>query len=167
MVPKDPKKAFELYVKYAEQGCWLAQDMVGNSYVLGKCVDRDYKKAVEWYLKAAAHGYAPAQSTLGRMYERGLGVEKNEKIAIEWYQKASDQGYDTGTASLADMYEKMGTRKNLKKAKELRVLAFKQCKIPFEESDWGKRALNQCKTLYNLSNLSPYFLPKVQKRLSQ
>ena len=91
-VSKDPKKAFEWYLKANEirfyGGYTKAQYDIGKSYADGYGVEQDFKKAFEWYLKAATpkHGEPDvrAQYAIGRAYAKGEGVEKDLIKASQW-----------------------------------------------------------------------------------
>ena len=89
---KDYAKAFEWFMKAAEQGDIHAQFQVGSRYDNGKGVEENYEKAFEWYMKAAKQGYSYAQFAVGSMYVNGDGVEKNYEKAKEWLSYAAKQG---------------------------------------------------------------------------
>ena len=56
------EKAFEWYLKAAEQGHAKAQYMLGCCYFM-----LDYTQAVHWWRKAAEQGLAEAQEALKRL----------------------------------------------------------------------------------------------------
>ncbi len=90
---KDLAKAFEWYVKAAEQGQFKAAHKLGFSYLRGRGVEQNSELAYKWFKIAADKGYERAQYYLGEMYEHGSGVAQNYDHAIEWYQKAAAGGY--------------------------------------------------------------------------
>lgn len=59
-VPKDMKKAFELYQVAAELGNTDAQVDLGDMYYYGKETTQSYEKANYWYEKAAKNNSAKA-----------------------------------------------------------------------------------------------------------
>lgn len=61
----DESKAFEWFMKAAEQGEAEAEYMVGGCYKYGMGVSPDSKKANEWLVKAAEHGNDRAKQELG------------------------------------------------------------------------------------------------------
>lgn len=98
-------KAFEWYLKAANQGHFEAQNNLGELYEYGKGVEQDSAKAFIWYLKAAEQGDALAQSNVGTLYHRGHGVEKDYAKAIEWYLKSASQGNKGAERNLRVLYE--------------------------------------------------------------
>ena len=119
---EDPEKAFELYVKAANQGYAVAQHNLGGMISMGtekgfKKIERDFQKAFEWYTKAADQGYAPSQYDLGDMYRRAEGVEKDLQKAVGWLTQSANQGYAPAQYDLGDMYRRAeGVKKDLQKA---------------------------------------------------
>lgn len=87
-VGKNLDEAARLYRKVAENGCVMAQHMLGHWYYSGFALDCDYTEAAAWYRKAAEQGYPYAQERLARCYVRGRGVEKNLEEAERWLKKA-------------------------------------------------------------------------------
>jgi len=67
-VPKDPTKAFELFVKAASQGYSEAQFFLGLLYIKGDGVPKDENKAIVWIHMAAAQGHAAAQFFLAWIF---------------------------------------------------------------------------------------------------
>ena len=61
-VEKDPKEAFKLYTKPAEQGNSNAQLNLGTMYDQGEGVSQNYTEAFKWYTKAAEQGQPPPNS---------------------------------------------------------------------------------------------------------
>ena len=116
-VPRNYKRAIELYLELAEKGNAEAQCELGDMYQHGWGTLRDESKTTEWYkkaadqeyprgqyklarhlkndpekelallMKAAEHGYKEAQGMLAIKYSGGYGVPKNYGKAIEWYEK--------------------------------------------------------------------------------
>ena len=64
-VPRDMKKAFDLYMQAAVQGLATAQYNVGIKYHLGEGVDKDVNQSFIWWKKAADQGLPDAQYNLG------------------------------------------------------------------------------------------------------
>ena len=91
---RDTAKAFEWFMKSAQQGYHPAQRRIGAFYETGTdpCV-RNISKAMEWYQKAAAQGNDKALFAIGRLYANGLD-EKNpdNQKAFEYYLQAAEKG---------------------------------------------------------------------------
>lgn len=85
-------QACNLWILLADDGYSLAQLIIGNSYLKGRCVRQSEAVAVFWYKKAAMQGLAWASLNLGLMYESGIGVQQSSDQAKFWYKKASEQG---------------------------------------------------------------------------
>src|SRR5207249_2762795 len=119
-VPKDLKKAADLYQKAASKGNTLAQANLGWLYQNGEGVPKDLSKAAELYEKAANQRNAFARNKLGWLYQNGEGVPKDLKKAADLYQEAADQGYAVAQANLGWLYlNGAGVPKDLGKAAEL------------------------------------------------
>ncbi len=65
-------KAYEAAIpsimKAAEEGYAPAQNLLGDCYLHGMCIEVDYNAAMKWYSLAAAHGLAKAQYNTGNCY---------------------------------------------------------------------------------------------------
>ena len=64
-VPRDMKKAFDLYMQAAVQGLAMAQYNVGFFCYLGEGVDKDVNQSFIWFKKSADQGFTQAQYLLG------------------------------------------------------------------------------------------------------
>jgi TPR repeat protein len=103
-VNQDYKKAFEWFLKSANQNFPDAQTMLGTMYFKGQGVVKNEQKAINWMTKAANQGQAEAQTLLGSVYYSGGVLERNYKKAAEFYLKASNQNYSLAQAYLGEMY---------------------------------------------------------------
>jgi TPR repeat protein len=100
-VEQNYTKAFEWYLKAAEQGNTDAQIHIGYMYHEGKGVDQNDIEAIKWLAKAAEQGDANAQYNLGVMFGNGYGTEQDEDKALDWYEKAAKNGYRNAYWGLA------------------------------------------------------------------
>ena len=111
-VPRDKKKALELYRKSAEQGNAKGQYYFANQYHNGQ----NFKEALKWYRKAAEQGpsankagvqpskfISKAQAMLGNCYKHGLGVAKNPIESYAWYTVAIANGDALTTESIKEI----------------------------------------------------------------
>lgn len=78
-------RAFETYLKAAEQGEPEAQFNVAVMLDSGRGTRSNIKQAAVWYARAAAHGNRRAAYNLALLYSNGEGVPKNEGIAQAWF----------------------------------------------------------------------------------
>jgi TPR repeat protein len=67
-VPKDPRKAFELYKVLSEKGDHIASYAIGVMYYCGEFGERDVQSARLWFRQAASGGYEPAVKDLQAIY---------------------------------------------------------------------------------------------------
>ena len=67
-IPRDLKRAAELYKLAAEAGLVQGQAALGKLYANGEGVEQDTEKAVFWLTKAAEQGYVEAQRKLASVY---------------------------------------------------------------------------------------------------
>lgn len=61
-VEQDYVKAFEWYIKSANQGYNIAQCKIGELYDGGYGVKQDYEKAFEWHIQSAEKGISIANT---------------------------------------------------------------------------------------------------------
>ena len=80
---KNETKAFEWYLKSAENGNAIAQNNLGDCYKNGIGTDKNETKAFEWYLKSAEDGNSDGQVNLAICYDNGIGTDKNDRNASE------------------------------------------------------------------------------------
>jgi len=108
---QDYRKANELWLKAGELGCAVAYLNLGNSYRLGRGVERVMKKAGHYYELAAMNGCIQARHNLGgNEYEAGnlqkamkhwmIAAKAGDKNALEWVK----QGFMHGDVT-KDVYE--------------------------------------------------------------
>ena len=82
-VPRDFKRAAELYRQSADLEYAPGQCYLGMCYEIGNGVQQDLVYAAELYEQAADAGYPLAMLNLGLMYYRGVGVPLSLERAAE------------------------------------------------------------------------------------
>jgi len=81
--PLDHTKAVELYKRASELGCAVAHCHLGNSYRVGRGVDKDRKKATHHYQMAAMMGNVFSRHNLGSIeWENGKHVRATRHFMI-------------------------------------------------------------------------------------
>lgn len=157
-VPQDYKKAIYWYTQAAEWGCAPAQFMLGSMYCNGQGVTQDYTKAAEWFRKAAEQGLVDAQSRLGLMYYISIGIPQDYTEAAKWYRKAAEQGDADARFLLGKLLEKtdypgwecLNTTDteylfiNKKIRRQGNLVWYWLMRVPFQESDSGKKCTKEC-----------------------
>lgn len=111
-VPKDEKRAFELFMQAAQQGNAAACMNVADCYENGEGVEQSSDEAFKWYQKAADLGNPDAQSSVGLFYEFGMGVEKSLEKAAMMYKLAVDGGSTSALYHLGRYHRAMGDTEN-------------------------------------------------------
>ena len=171
----EKEMAFDLYMKAANKGHWIAQNNIGVCYKNGDGVNQNYNYAIEWFKKSAQQGYQVAQFNLGLCYLNGEGVEQNFITAAKWFKKASDQNNAEAQKNLGILYfHGEGVPQSNKKAFELILTAAKNGLVdaqsilgqyyyrgigtdrnPDEAIKWYSKAANQgdLNAQYNLGQL--------------
>ncbi|MDA0226351.1 MAG: tetratricopeptide repeat protein [Proteobacteria bacterium] len=91
-VPRDPGRAYALYLEAAGRGDLAAQNNLGELSETGAAGRQDDREAAAWYERAAASGFAPAQFNLGRLLAEGRGVPEDIARARMWLEKARSGG---------------------------------------------------------------------------
>ena len=87
-LPKDEKKAFELYSKCDDP---KSMSNRGYCYRYGVGTQKDYKKAFMCYERAAEDGGYYHVWHLAQIYEEGVIIPKDTKKAFEYYQDLADE----------------------------------------------------------------------------
>jgi len=104
-VQQDSAKAFEWYMKGAQEGDSVAEFKVGLAYSEGTGVELDEAKSIEWFLKSADKGNSDAESFLGELYYYGRGgVERNPEKALQFTRRAAEKGNPLAMYSLGRCY---------------------------------------------------------------
>lgn len=96
-------EGFQRDILAAEQGDAHAQYSLGQSYELGRCVQRDHALALKWFTRAAEQEHVAAQEKLGYLYANGEGVSQDHAQAAEWFTRAAEQGSDSAESCLEDL----------------------------------------------------------------
>ncbi|GES92221.1 Sel1-like repeat protein [Rhizophagus clarus] len=118
-IEKDEKKAFECYLKAANEGNIHAQYNLGICHQNGIGVSKDDEKAFEWYFKSAEGELSIAQSVLGNCYQNGTGTKKDKNKAFEYYLNAAKRENSNTYIKLGDCYRNRNSiRRNDYKAYE-------------------------------------------------
>ncbi|GES99064.1 kinase-like domain-containing protein [Rhizophagus clarus] len=103
-IEENDKKAFELFLKAAENNYSIAQVYLAKCYTDGYGTEENKDLAFNWFKKAAENISIVGQFYLGYCYEFNIGIENNENKFIEWYQKAANNGNTTAKLYLANCY---------------------------------------------------------------
>ena len=107
------KKAYEFFLKAAENGDQSSQTNLGYFYDEGIYVERNFNKALYWYKKAYQQGDGSAASNIAINYKL-----KNEfKKALWWFHKAVSLKDHDAFLEIGRLYESgLGVQKNTSKA---------------------------------------------------
>ena len=108
---QDYEKAFEWFLKSAQEGNRFAQYSLGNLYYYGNGTDKDLSQAFHWYMKSAEQGQPYAAYAAAQMYNKGESVTKDEQLAQEYYKQALAGFLELESKDQADdnLFYKMGT----------------------------------------------------------
>lgn len=108
---QDYEKAFEWFLKSAQEGNRFAQYSLGNLYYYGNGTDKDLSQAFNWYMKSAEQGQPYAAYAAAQMYNKGEYVSKDENQAQEYYKQALTGFLELESKNQADdnLFYKMGT----------------------------------------------------------
>lgn len=113
-VPRDPDRAYSLFLKSAEKGLASAQFNLGLCYLDGVGVPKSDEQAFLWFLKAARQEHQMSQYNVGLFLFNGQGVSKNYELGESWLLKADGNGSVEAAFSLGVAYANgLGVGKNL------------------------------------------------------
>ena len=82
------EKAFEWFLKSAQEGNKFSQYSLANLYYYGNGAERNLKEAFGWYMRSAKQGQPYASYAVAQMYSKGEYVEHDEKTAQKYYNQA-------------------------------------------------------------------------------
>jgi len=119
-INQDYEKAYEVFLKSANNGEAEAQYLLGVLFEKAKGVKIDNKRyssysswkklegnkqSVYWFKKAATNGQIYAQYSLGFLHFNGSNrVKKDQGKAVFWYKKAAEKGFAEAQIDLGTMY---------------------------------------------------------------
>ncbi|OUS17220.1 hypothetical protein A9Q88_05175 [Gammaproteobacteria bacterium 50_400_T64] len=116
-VKHNMERAFDWYLRAAEQDHELAQGQVGYMYFKGQGVGQSYSTALVWLERAALKGHINSQFNLAGLYFYGNGTTVDYPSAFKWYLKAAEQGHNMAQEQTAVMLGKgLGIERNYKDA---------------------------------------------------
>lgn len=125
---QDYEKAFEWFLKSAQEGNKFAQYSLANLYYYGNGVEKDLSQAFLWYRKSSEQGQPYASYAVAQMYDKGEYVSQSEETAQRYYKVAlfgflelesKGQADDNLYYKLGAMYKKgLGTEIDIPKAIE-------------------------------------------------
>ncbi|KAJ3096483.1 hypothetical protein HDU97_005865 [Phlyctochytrium planicorne] len=98
-IPKDIKKAFELFYRAAEAGDANAQYHVARCFRYGIGVARNDAQAIAWLYRAIDRpdgANIEARVLLGDMFRDGFGVARDQSMAHKHYRIAASDGKHAG-----------------------------------------------------------------------
>lgn len=104
-VPKDPTRAYALFLKAASTGSMDGLEQTGYHELNGIGTEKDTAKALESFRKATLLGSGYAAQEIGWMYEKGIGVLQNDQMAVQWYQQAIQKGHFEACGALGWLTE--------------------------------------------------------------
>ena len=108
---QDYEKAFEWFLKSAQECNKFAQYSLGNLYYYGNGTDKDLSQAFQWYMKSAEQGQPYASYSIAQMYNKGEYVSQSEENAQRYYKNALSGFLELESKDQADdnLFYKMGT----------------------------------------------------------
>ena len=123
---QDYEKAFEWFLKSAQEGNKFAQYSLANLYYYGNGVEKDLSQAFLWYRKSSEQGQPYAPYAVAQMDEKGEYVSQSEETAQRYYKVAlsgflelesKDQADDNLFYKIGVMYKNgLGTEADISKA---------------------------------------------------
>ncbi|MDO4945925.1 MAG: MobP3 family relaxase, partial [Ruminococcus sp.] len=107
---QDYEKAFDWFLKSANEGNKFAQYSLANLYYYGNGVEKDLSQAFLWYQKSSAQGQPYASYSVAQMYNKGEYVTENEDTAQRYYKAALSGFLELESKDQADdnLYYKLG-----------------------------------------------------------
>ena len=109
-IEQDYEKAFEWFLKSAQEDNKFAQYSLANLYYYGNGVEKDLSQAFLWYQRSSAQGQPYASYAVAQMYSIGEYVCQNEETAQRYYKAALSGFLQIESKDQADdnLYYKIG-----------------------------------------------------------
>ena len=107
---QDYEKAFEWFLKSAQEGNKFAQYSLANLYYYGNGVEKDLSQAFWWYRKSSEQGQPYAPYAVAQMYDKGEYISQSEETAQRYYKVALSGFLELESKGQADdnLYYKLG-----------------------------------------------------------
>ena len=107
---QDYEKAFEWFLKSAQEGNKFAQYSLANLYYYGTGGEKDLSQAFLWYRKSSEQGQPYAPYAVAQMYDKGEYVSQSEETAQRYYKVALSGFLELESKGQADdnLYYKLG-----------------------------------------------------------
>ena len=107
---QDYEKAFEWFLKSAQEGNKFAQYSLANLYYYGNGVEKDLSQAFLWYRKSSEQGQPYAPYAVAQMYDKGEYISQSEETAQRYYKVALSGFLELESKGQADdnLYYKLG-----------------------------------------------------------
>lgn len=107
---QDYEKAFEWFLKSAQEGNKFAQYCLANLYYYGNGVEKDLSQAFWWYRKSSEQGQPYAPYAVAQMYDKGEYISQSEETAQRYYKVALSGFLELESKGQADdnLYYKLG-----------------------------------------------------------
>ena len=87
------QKAYDIWMKLAENGDAESQYRLGYLYHLGLGVEQSNPSALKWLEMAADQNHIEAQFLSGTIHAGGIGVPMDTALAYEFYLMAAENGH--------------------------------------------------------------------------
>ena len=111
VIGQNYEKAFEWFLKSAQEGNKFAQYSLANLYYYSSGVEKDLSQAFLWYQKSSSQGQPYASYAVAQMYSKGEYVCQNEDTSQRYYKSALSGFLELESKDQADdnLYYKLGS----------------------------------------------------------
>lgn len=95
-IPKDPRKAFQMFKRAADAGDTQSMAIVGRAYLAGDGIGRNDALGFGWLKKAADANEVSGMDPLGDAYATGRGAAADPAQALRWYKASTALSLEGG-----------------------------------------------------------------------
>jgi len=157
--PINHEKAFDWYLKGANNGNIESAERVGSRFVEGLGVEKDVKRGREWLMVAANHAYPRAMFNLSHSYLRQEPEDLHEWFY--WLDRTSARGYPLACRTQAHFHQtgEYGVQVDHEKAFTLLSDASQNAGCPIAQHELAVLYANGIGTSQDLTE--SYFFAKV------
>jgi hypothetical protein len=99
-VKQSYQKAFEYFIKAAQNGHAQAQYKLGLMFSRGDGVEPDYQESTKWLEKSAGQGDCKAQYELAILQIQESDIDGKSKKYMQWLEESAQQKYESAKNQL-------------------------------------------------------------------
>ena len=122
-IQKNPKRAYNLYMRASGYRHPGADHGLAMIFLKGNGVRKNPKRAIRWLQRAARRGYAPSKTVLGDLFWHGNHVRRDRTQAVMWYILAKNTTRPRDYPNIYNRLDKMLSKVSIQEHQVAQTLA--------------------------------------------